>query len=89
MFESTTDLYEQWAAEALSAANAQGPGEDDWRDAYEELAAELFHLANLSRVGGVGDFVWGGNTVEPKPVTVWFEGPNTTIQSNTTMPFSF
>jgi hypothetical protein len=86
MFESTTDLYEQWAAEALSAANAQGPGEDDWRDAYEELAAELFHLANLSRVG-VGDFVWGGNTVEPKPVTVWFGGPNN-IRSNTT-PFSF
>jgi hypothetical protein len=42
------DLYENWAAEALSAAKSQRPHEGDWRDAYEELASELVSLANLA-----------------------------------------
>lgn len=42
------ELYEWWAAEALSAANAQGPDEADWRDAYEEMASELLSLHNLA-----------------------------------------
>lgn len=43
------DLYEWWAAEAVSYANdAQASGKGDWRDAYEEMASELLSLANLA-----------------------------------------
>ena len=43
------ELYEWWAAEAVSAANSQAPDEGDWRDAYEEMASELVSLANLAQ----------------------------------------
>lgn len=39
------ELYEWWAAEALTIAKTQGPRR---RDAYEELASELLSLANLA-----------------------------------------
>lgn len=39
------DLYEEWAAEAVSDAN--WPGIDErTRDAYGEMASELLSLAN-------------------------------------------
>ena len=41
------ELYEWWAAEAVSYANATPPAVTDWRDAYEEMASELVSLANL------------------------------------------
>jgi hypothetical protein len=40
------ELYQWWAAEAVSAANAQRPDESGWRDAYEEMASELLSLSN-------------------------------------------
>ena len=43
------ELYGWWAAEAVSAANSQRPGEGGWRDAYEEMASELVSLENLAK----------------------------------------
>lgn len=43
------DLYEEWAAETLSYAKQQRPGEAWWRDAFEEIAAELLSLSNVAR----------------------------------------
>lgn len=42
------ELYQWWAAEAVSYANSVPPDEADWRDAYEEMASELVCLANLA-----------------------------------------
>lgn len=47
-FAGMADLYEQWASETLTSANQQEPDEQDWRDAFEEIASELLALANLS-----------------------------------------
>lgn len=51
-FGGMVDLYEQWASEALAAANEQQSHEADWRDGYEEMASELLALARISREVG-------------------------------------
>lgn len=42
------ELYEWWAAEAVSYANSIPPAKAALRDAYEEMASELVSLANLA-----------------------------------------